>query len=42
VSVGTFTKALDWRDLLPQYLALSVFVVIFLGLSLALLRTQER
>jgi ribosome-dependent ATPase len=42
VSVGTFTKALDWRDLLPQYLALAGFVVVFLGLSLALLRTQER
>jgi len=42
VSVGTFTKALDPSDLLPQYLALAVFVVVFLGLSLALLKTQER
>jgi ribosome-dependent ATPase len=42
ISVGTFTKALDWNDLLPQYLALVVFVVVFVGLSLALLETQER
>jgi ribosome-dependent ATPase len=42
ISVGTFTKALDWKDLLPQYLALAAFIVVFLGLSLALLKTQER
>jgi ribosome-dependent ATPase len=42
ISVGTFTKALDWNDLLPQYLALAAFVVVFIGLSLVLLRTQER
>jgi ribosome-dependent ATPase len=42
VSVGTFTKALGVDDLLPQYLALTGFFVVFLGLSLALLKTQER
>jgi ribosome-dependent ATPase len=42
ISVGTFTKALDWRDLVPQYLALLAFVGVFLGLSLLLLKTQER
>jgi ribosome-dependent ATPase len=42
ISVGTFTKALDWRDLVPQYLALLLFVAVFLGLSLLLLKTQER
>ena len=42
ISVGTFTKALDWNDLLPQYLALLAFVVVFFGLSLVLLKTQER
>ena len=42
ISVGTFTKALDWNDLVPQYLALAAFVVVFLGLSLVLLKTQER
>jgi len=35
-------QALDWNDLVPQYLALAVFVVVFLGLSLVLLKTQER
>jgi ribosome-dependent ATPase len=42
ISVGTFTKALGWNDLLPQYLALLVFVGVFFGLSLVLLKTQER
>ena len=42
ISVGTFTKALDWNDLVPQYLMLLVFVFVFLGLSLVLLKTQER
>jgi ribosome-dependent ATPase len=42
VSVGSFTKALDARDLLAQYAALGLFFAVFLGLSLALLRTQER
>jgi ribosome-dependent ATPase len=42
VSVGTFTKALEWHDLVPQYLALAASFLVFLALSLALLRTQER
>jgi ribosome-dependent ATPase len=42
ISVGTFTKALGMDDLLAQYLVLTLFFLVFFGLSLALLRTQER
>ncbi len=42
ISVGTFTKALGFADLLINYLVLSAFVVVFLLLSLVLLRAQER
>ena len=42
ISVGTFTKALGFSDLLKDYLVLGVFIVLFLLLSLALLRSQER
>ncbi|QDX82286.1 multidrug ABC transporter ATP-binding protein [Denitratisoma sp. DHT3] len=42
ISRGVFTKALEFRDVLPQILILSLFVPITLGLSLALLRKQEK
>jgi ribosome-dependent ATPase len=42
ISVGTFTKALGFADLLASYLALGVCIVVILALSLALLRLQER
>lgn len=41
VAVGTFTKALDLRQLWPQCLALFGFFVVFTGLSVALLKKQE-
>jgi ribosome-dependent ATPase len=41
ISVGTFTKALGFSDLLVNYLALAAFIVVILALSLALLRLQE-
>jgi len=39
--VGTFTKALDLRQLWPQCLALFGFFVGFTGLSLVMLKKQE-
>ena len=42
ISVGTFTKALGFGDLVVDYLGLAAFIIIFLLLSLALLRAQER
>lgn len=42
ISVGTFTKALRFSDLLVNYLALLVFITVFLILGLVLLKTQER
>ena len=42
ISVGTFTKALSFSDLLINYFALAAFSVIFLLLSLVLLKAQER
>ena len=41
IAVGTFTKALDLRQLWPQCLALFGFFVVFTGLSVALLKKQE-
>ena len=41
VAVGTFTKALDLRELWPQCLALLGFFIGFTGLSLAMLKKQE-
>lgn len=41
ISVGTFTKALGFGDLLANYAALGVFIAAFLALSLLLLRKQE-
>src|SRR5690606_31996751 len=41
IAVGTFTKALNLRDLWPQCLALFGFFLGFTGLSLVLLKKQE-
>ncbi|WP_248795021.1 ribosome-associated ATPase/putative transporter RbbA [Pseudomonas sp. MWU13-2105] len=41
IAVGTFTKALDLRELWPQCLALFGFFVAFTGLSLIMLKKQE-
>jgi ribosome-dependent ATPase len=41
IAVGTFTKALDIRQLWPQFLALFGFFLGFTGLSLAMLKKQE-
>lgn len=41
IAVGTFTKALDLRDLWLQCLALLSFFLAFTGLSLMLLKKQE-
>ena len=41
IAVGTFTKALDIRQLWPQCLALFGFFMVFTGLSVALLKKQE-
>lgn len=42
ISVGTFTKALGFGDLIIDYLALAAFIILFLLLSLSFLRAQER
>ncbi|MBW2208906.1 MAG: ABC transporter permease, partial [Deltaproteobacteria bacterium] len=42
ISVGTFTKALGFGDLIINYLALAAFIILFLLLSLSFLRAQER
>ena len=41
ISVGSFTKALEMGDLVAEYLALVAFIVVFLVLSLSLLKAQE-
>lgn len=41
ISVGTFTKALGFPDLVVNYAALGAFIAAFLALSLLLLRKQE-
>ncbi len=41
ISIGTFTKALGFADLYTDHLALLVFCVVYLLLSLALLKTQD-
>ena len=41
IAVGTFTKALDLRQLWPQCLALFGFFTVFTALSVALLKKQE-
>jgi ribosome-dependent ATPase len=42
ISVGTFTKGLDFSDLGVDVLALAVFVPVLTSLSVLLLRRQER
>jgi ribosome-dependent ATPase len=41
ISVGTFTKALGFVDLVPDYLALAAFVPALILLSLVFLKKQE-
>ena len=42
ISVGTFTKALGFADLVPQFAALAVFFPVLLAVSVLLLPAQER
>ncbi len=42
VSVGTFTKGLNFSDLKMNLLVLAIFVPVLISLSLLLLRKQER
>ena len=42
ISVGTFTKGLGFEDLRPDLMALAVFIPVLTGMSLLLLRKQER
>ena len=42
ISRGTFTKALGFADLWPQFIALACFIPVLTALSVALLRKQER
>ncbi len=42
ISRGTFTKALGFADLIPQFIALAAFIPVLTLLSLALLRKQEK
>jgi ribosome-dependent ATPase len=42
VSVGTFTKALGFGELAPDLIRLAAFIPILIGLSVFLLRKQER
>ena len=42
ISVGTFTKGLGLADLVPDIVALLIFIPVLTSLSLVLLRKQER
>ncbi len=42
ISVGVFTKGLSFADLATTMLALSIFILVLTGISLLLLRKQER
>ena len=42
ISVGTFTKGLGFEDLWPDLMALAIFIPVLTGISLLLLRKQER
>ena len=42
ISRGTFTKALGFADLWPQFIALACFIPVLTALSVALLRKQEK
>jgi ribosome-dependent ATPase len=41
ISVGAFTKALGFADLMPRFGTLALFVIVFFCLSLCLLKAQE-
>jgi len=42
ISRGTYTKALGFADLIPQFIALAAFIPVLTLLSVALLRKQEK
>jgi ribosome-dependent ATPase len=42
ISVGAFTKALGFADLIPRFATLALFVIVFFCLSLWLLKAQEQ
>ena len=42
IAVGTFTKALGFTDLLPQFAALAIFIPVLTLISVALLKKQEK
>ena len=42
ISVGTFTKGLGIEDLWPDLMGLAIFIPVLAGMSLLLLRKQER
>jgi len=42
ISRGTFTKALGFADLIPQFVALACFIPVLTAVSVALLRKQEK
>ena len=42
ISVGTFTKGLGIEDLWPDLMGLAIFIPVLTGMSLLLLRKQER
>ena len=42
ISVGAFTKGLEFADLAPNLLALALFIPVLTALNLALIRKQER
>ena len=41
ISVGAFTKGLGFAELWPNYLALAVFTILFIGAAALILRKQE-
>jgi len=41
ISVGTFTKSLNFDELVFNYLALGIFIIAYLILCLLFLREQE-
>ncbi|OZI77554.1 ribosome-associated ATPase/putative transporter RbbA [Bordetella genomosp. 12] len=41
ISLGGFTKGLDWRSFLPMYAALAGFALVYMGAARLLLRKQE-
>ena len=42
ISLGTFTKGLGFATLAPQFWALAIIIAVYVALSRALLKTQER